>query len=208
MRAPADARQAVVGADALLIPPTAQALRVWRRLTLELGEAAIYTDGHPLAEFIGLVATWHGAHPVIRLTTSDAGAIDDVETVNVGDAQAAVERIRSLTASAAGLAAVDLSGRGNVLSALLEALPRWGRLMLAGPSPEPFTTAFYADVHRKGALVCAAGDLDTVFSDPAAWDLELRNARRLLADSTRAARLRACLTEDMVSMALASGSER
>ena len=90
------------------------------------------------------------------------------------------------------MAAVDLSGSGDTIALLLEALPRRARLMLAGPSPEPFTTEFYTDIHRKGALVCSAGDLDSVVSDPSRWEADVRNACRLLADPVRAARLRSC----------------
>jgi len=181
----------LASADALLIPPTAQALRVWRRLRLEIGEAALFTDGDGLADFIGLIAMWHGGLPVIRLTTGQADR--EFETVSITDENAAVERLRSLTANAPGLAAVDLSGSGNISAILLEALPRWGRLMLAGPCPEPFTTAFYTDIHRKGALVCSAGDLDSIFTDPSLWNVEVRNACRLLMHPERATKLRACL---------------
>ena len=178
-------------ADALLIPQTAQALRVWRLLGLEIGEAAVYTDGIRLADIIGVVATWRGGLPVVRLTAGQAAS--DVETVNIADAASAVERVRSLTARAPGLAAVDLSGSGDVIAILLEALPRWGRLMLAAPCAEPFTTAFYTDIHRKGVVVRSAGDLDSIFAEPAQWQVDVRNACRLLLDSKRAATLRDCL---------------
>lgn len=178
-------------ADALLIPSTAQALRVWRLLRLELGEAAVYTDGIRLADFVGFVAVWRGGLPVIRLAAG--GPIPDVETVSIKDAASAVERVRSLTANAPGLAAVDLSGCGDVIAMLLEALPRWGRLMLAVPCPEPFTTAFYTDIHRKGVVVCSAGDLHSIFAEPAQWQVDVRNACRLLMDAKRATTLRDCL---------------
>src|SRR4029079_201505 len=68
--------------DALLIPPTAQALRIWRRLRLELGETAVYTDGDGLTRFVALAAAWRGAVPAIRVTT---GASQDDETVSVAN---------------------------------------------------------------------------------------------------------------------------
>src|SRR6266498_3907218 len=196
----------LASADALLIPPTAQALRVWRRLRLEIGEAAVLTDGDGLADFIGLVAMWHGGLPVIRLTSRQTAG--DVEIVNISDAPLALERLRSLTAHAPGLAAVDLSGSGEILAMLLEALPRWGRLMLAGPCPEPFTTAFYTDIHRKGVVVCSDGDLDSMFSDPSEWNVDVRNACRLLMEPKRAAKLRACLPERPLTVASSVGPSR
>ena len=131
-------------ADALLVPQTAQALRMWRRLGLELGEAAVYTDGHELSDLIGLVALWHGGLPVIRLTTGVVAEASDIETVTVDEASAAVERLRSLTASAPGLAAVDLSGNGAMIAALLEALPRWGRLLF-----QTLVRKNHADIPRR-----------------------------------------------------------
>jgi hypothetical protein len=193
-------------ADAPLVVPTAQALRIWRRLGLELGEAAVFTDGHELADLVGLVATWHGALPVVRLTTDEAAATGEIETVPVGDAPAAVERLRALTTHAPGLAAVDLSGRGSTVAIILEALPRWGRLGFAGPTPEPFTTAFYTDIHRKGAVVSAIGALDSIFTDPRSWEVEVRNACRLLMNPARAAKLRACSARALAAAVVESGA--
>ena len=202
MRARADVRPE----HAALIPPTAQALRLWHRLGLELGETAIYTDGPGLGSVIGLIAKWHGAVPVIRLTGGAGSAVPDVETVDVRDTAAAVERLRALCGSAPGVAALDVSGCGSILSVMLEALPRWGRLLLAGPAPDPFTTAFYTDIHRKGVVVCSAGDLDSVFTRPEAWEIELRNAARLLKDPARAAQLQACFADRMTAVPVASGT--
>jgi len=180
------------GSDALLIPPTAQALRVWRRLRLEIGETAVYSDGDERTPFVALAAGWRGAVPVIRLTSD--GSAHDAETIDVSDALPAVERLRSLTANAPGLAAVDLSGRGETIALLLEALPRWARLVLAGPPPEPFTTAFYTDIHRK-AVVVGSADLNSMFTNPVDWQIDVRNACRLLMDPKHAAKLRDCVRD-------------
>lgn len=184
------ARHGVDSADARLISPTAKALRAWRQLRLEIGDTAIYADGGDLGEFIGLAAFWQGGLPVVRLTRDPAAASEllanDVETIGVADAVSAAERLTRVISTAAGVAAIDLSGNGEVIAMLLEALPRWGRLMLAGPCPAPFTTAFYTDIHRKGVVVCSAGDPEHA---------DVRNACRLLADPKRAARLRACVRD-------------
>jgi hypothetical protein len=94
---------------------------------------------------------------------------------------------------------VDLSGDGNLISVLLEALPRWGRLMLAASKPQPFTTAFYTDIHRKGTVVCADDRVEAAFADPAGCALEIRNARRLVSDSGRRAQLNACLRNEAIA---------
>lgn len=176
--------------DALLIPLTAKALRVWRRLQLEMGEAAVYTDGGILAEFVGVIAQWHGAMPVIRLT---ATSTDGDATVRIDDPSGAVARVRSLIGSAPAAAAVDLSGQGKIIEILLESLPRWGRLMLAGACWEPFTTEFYTDIHRKGVTVCSGSELNSLRTNPSLWTAEARSACRLLLNEKRAATLRGCV---------------
>jgi hypothetical protein len=122
-----------------------------------------------------------------------AAAPNGDEQVSIDDPAAAVARIRSLSASAPGMAAVDLSGSRNVIPILLEALPRWGRLMLAADCSEPFATEFYTDIHRKGALVCSGADLSSMLVNASLWAVEARNACRLLLDPKRAATLRGCV---------------
>ena len=50
---------------------------------------------------------------------------------------------------------MELSGRAEVLDILLEMMPRWSRLLLAGPAGQPVTIDFYKNVHRKGAVIAA-----------------------------------------------------
>src|SRR5262249_35853435 len=80
------APNAIETVDALLVPRVAQALRVWRRLGLELGEAAVFTGRGDLADVVGLLAKWHGGMPVVRLTDTDAAPIDGIQDVAVQDA--------------------------------------------------------------------------------------------------------------------------
>src|SRR5262245_47065106 len=164
--------EALESADALLIPAVAQALRLWRRVRLELGEAALHTEAGPFGEIVGLLAAWHGATPVVKLTASETNVEGD-DCVTPDDSRTAVERIRTMTAAAPGVAAVDLSGAGHAIAVLLEALPRRGRLLLAAPCAEPFTTAFYTDIHRKGVVVTTAGDGGAMFDDAAFWHVEV-----------------------------------
>jgi hypothetical protein len=178
-------------ADALLIPSTAQALRVWRLLALEIGEAAVYTDGIRLAGFVGFVAIWRGGLPVIRLTTG--GPIPDVETVSITDAASAVERVRSLTANAPGLAGRrSLRQRRRDCDAAGSAAAM-GQTDARGALSRAVHHGVLHDIHRKGVVVCSAGDLDSIFAEPLQWQADIRNACRLLLDAKRAAILRDCL---------------
>ncbi|MCP9456346.1 MAG: hypothetical protein NNA18_09605 [Nitrospira sp.] len=141
---------------ALLAVPLAAALNVWDRLHLELGEIAVYTGGHHCSDLIGLVAVWRGGTPVIRL-----GNGSDGESVSVGttidlskaDPDEVLGMLRKRVEEKPGFAAVDLSGRPELIDVLFEAMPRWGRLMLAGRPQTPLTVDFYNNVHRKGATV-------------------------------------------------------
>jgi len=177
--------------DALLLPHAARALRIWRLLQLEIGEAAVFTGGTAFGRLLGLMASWGGALPVVHLA-SGPDASDSFHTVN-GSTLSAVEELRSRLAAAPGVAAVDTTGHGDLLRILLEALPRWGRLMLAGPGLEPFATDFYTDIHRRALTVCSGpNDAASGLADVRGWNADFDRAKRLLTDANRAAQLRAC----------------
>jgi hypothetical protein len=148
-------------ASALMVLPLASALASWETLRLELGDAAIWTDGQPLSGLVGQVAIWRGACPGVALGTSAGGDQDPegVERIDAGDQDAAVAKLSEIVARRPGFAAVDLSGRADMIDILLEVVPRWGRLLLAGPQGAPVTIDFYKNVHRKG-IVLAATVLD------------------------------------------------
>jgi hypothetical protein len=147
--------------SALVVPAVASALAVWESLNLELGEAAVWTGGSPLSALIGRVALWRGACPAIELGPADPMAADTVNaeyarkitSVDWSDAEVAQARLTDAVADRPGFAAVDLSGRADVIDALLEVIPRWGRLLLAGPAGSPVTIDFYKNVHRKGIVL-------------------------------------------------------
>lgn len=142
--------------EALLAVPLAAALRVWDRLQLELGEVAVYTEGSDFADLIGQVGGWQGGLPVIRLNHNPVGAsADRGECLSISDPDEALRRLQARIKDKPGFAAVDLSGRPEIIDLLLEVMPRWGRLLLAGKAQQSLTVDFYNNVHRKGvSLFC------------------------------------------------------
>lgn len=140
--------------EALLAVPLAAALSVWERLQLELGEIAVYTEGNILADLVGQVAVWRGGCPVVRLDSDPEWApLNMGERLSIADPEEALRHLQKRVHDKPGFTAVDLSGRPEIIDLLLEAMPRWGRLMLAGRTPKPLTVDFYNNVHRKGALL-------------------------------------------------------
>jgi len=138
---------------ALRVPVLASVLELWERAGLELGEAAIVGGPHPLSALVAHAAVWSGAGRVMHV---GRGALaPGIATIEASPADAAVARLTGFVAGAPGFAAVDLSGSSAVIELLVATLPRWGRLLLAGPS-ERFAVDFYNDVHRKGAVVAGA----------------------------------------------------
>ena len=139
--------------SALLAPPLAAALAVWDKLHLEIGEMAVYTAGVPFSDLVGQVGLWRGACPVLRLGAEREDPPRGVTALRAGPEDETLDQLRTLISRKPGFAAVDFSGRPEVVDRLLEVLPRWGRLMVAGRPTERFTIDFYNNVHRKGAEV-------------------------------------------------------
>jgi threonine dehydrogenase-like Zn-dependent dehydrogenase len=157
-----------LGVDlALLAPPLAFALWTWEKLHLELGEVAVYTDGNPFSSLIGQVAIWRGGLPVIRVGRDDGGELNNkIEILNIEDPDVTVEKLKKRIEGKAGFAAIDLSGNPEIIDILLEVLPRWGRLMVAGQKSQPFLIDFYKNIHRKGASVFSTiFDPSLIFED-------------------------------------------
>jgi threonine dehydrogenase-like Zn-dependent dehydrogenase len=167
---------------AIWIPPLAFALWIWEKLFLELGEVAVYSGGMPLAELVGQVALRRGGCPVIRLgkhvcENSRLG----IEALSLQDPELAVERLTRRVAGKTGFAAVDLSGLPEIIDVILEALPRWGRLMLLGFESRPVTIDFYKNVHYKGAVILSAVfDPSLVFAKDPEVIAQLPKAIRIL----------------------------
>jgi threonine dehydrogenase-like Zn-dependent dehydrogenase len=168
--------------EAWLAIPLASALYVWDRLQLELGEVAIYTAGSDFGDLIGQVAIWRGALPVIRLDNHSVGmpSLDKGERLSMADPEEALQKLRLRIKDKPGFAAVDFSGRPEVIDLILEAMPRWGRVMLAGRTKLPVTVDFYNNVHRKGALLLCETFEHVAFFEQKESDSCLSLAFRLL----------------------------
>ncbi|MCS6897901.1 MAG: hypothetical protein NZM29_08005 [Nitrospira sp.] len=140
--------------EALLAVPLAAALRAWDRLRLELGEVAVYTEGGGFADLLGLVAVWRGGLPVIRLDyDSGRDPLENGERLSINDPEETLRQLQNRIKDKPGFAAIDLSGRPEVIDLLLEVAPRWGRVMLVGQTRKSVTIDFYNNVHRKGTLL-------------------------------------------------------
>lgn len=145
----------VDAATAPLVLPVASVLSLWQSVDLELGEAAVWTTGGALTALTGQTAVWRGACPAIELgpSSDSTDAIAGADRIDWTDAEEAARRLNDLVQGRPGFVAVDLSGRADVIDILLEAMPTFGRLLLAGPAGDPVTIDFYKNVHRKGAII-------------------------------------------------------
>jgi hypothetical protein len=179
-----------IARDSILLPTVAKALWIWDTLRLDLGEVALVTDDDDLGPLVALAATWYGPSSVLFLTDRAGLAMPGVTTVPAISGGAETKALATRLSDRPGTAAIELSGRSDVVDVLLEAMPRFSRLMLAGTAREPLTIDYYVNVHRKGLRLVSAA-----FDDPSTSLTEQLGARqeraaRLLA---RPARLEACV---------------
>lgn len=168
--------------SALLAPILAVALQMWEELQLEMGEAAIFTGEGPLAALLKLTASWHGANPVLHLarptqsiSPSPSASSED------GEPESIRKTLQGWRADLPGLAVVDLTGQANMIDLLLEVLPPYGRLMLAGPVSRPVIVDWYKNVHRKGARVLARHLEPAAMLGPAPGTASAARLRRAFA---------------------------
>ena len=185
--------EGVDAANAPLILPVATALSLWQSVELELGEAAVWTSGGILSALAGQVAVWRGACPAIELgSTADApDRVVGTDRIDWSDAEEAARRLNELVQGCPGFAAVDLSGRADVIDVLLESMPSFGRLLLAGPAGDPVTIDFYKNVHRKGVVIRSMVLDPSLAFDPVAGApirAEIPRAVNLLANPAMAER--------------------
>lgn len=141
---------------ALLAPLLAMAFDVWDELSLELGETAVCTGGGPLAGLVTLAAVYRGACPVIRLACPEE-TVAGVKSMTISreDTESSVDELRDVFLTRPGTAVVELTGRADMVDVLLESIPRYSRLMLAGGESEPLTVDYYNNMHRSGITVLA-----------------------------------------------------
>jgi hypothetical protein len=166
------------GETALLLPFVFEALRVWDLLQLEIGAASVVTPGPAWAPLFELTAAWYGGIPV---------------PVGRGEAKAepfdseAVGRFSRTLAGYPAVCAVELTGRSEMVDALLEAVPPSSRVMFAGPRGDRFTIDYYVNVHKKGLHLASTVLSPARLFDPRQRDRVLTGrAVRLLASTARA----------------------
>jgi len=140
---------------ALAAPILATMLAVWGELRLELGEIAVVSGTGVLPSIAGVAAATCGALSVVRLGREVAqhGTPPSRALVLSDESESSLDQLRGIMSDGCGVAAVDLSGQHGVLDLLLESLPRYSRLMLAGHRSQPATIDYYNNIHRKGVLV-------------------------------------------------------
>jgi len=186
-------------ARAMTAPLLARALAVWSELGLELGQAAVVSGDGRFAALLSLVALWRGALPSVLLGQGQGPAGVVVVSFRPDDPEGSLNALKMAIATRPSAAFVDVSGRASVLDLLFDALPRYGRLMLAGRAGERTTIDYYNHWHRKGAVILArvidpAADL--AGSTPGPSGMHIARAFGLLADDARAAACLACWQSD------------
>lgn len=195
-------------AAGLAVAPLAAALAIWRRVGLELGDAAVWTDASDLSALIGQAAIWSGALPAVVVgKEAPRGAFNEVEFVSAADPEQAARRLADLIGSRPGFAGVDLTGQPELIDLFFEVMPKWGRLVLAGAPGAPLTIDFYKNLHRKGAVVVTTTlDPVQVFEPDTVERRQLAGACRILSNPQMCARCLALLgTPDVVASHAFSG---
>lgn len=160
--------------DRLRLPAVATVLAAWRTLGLELGDAAVWTGTSELSKLAGDVALWSGACPGVQLADGTPAAPTSSRVVDWNNPEKAMSTLVALGERRPGFAALELTGRAEVIDILLEAMPRWGRLLLAGPAGQPVTLDFYKNIHRKG-IVLTSTTLDVSLLFDAQRGAPIRN---------------------------------
>lgn len=178
---------------ALAVPPLALALWIWDAAGLEPGEIAVYTSDDTLDRSLAVVAGWRSTRDVIRLVPVEAAGLPlpGVVSLTVAEPEAAGAFLAAAMRGAPGAAAAVLSERTDALDLILEAIPMWGRIVLAAAVTNPATVDFYNNVHRKGCSLLSVpgspGEMLAAFWNDAAGPYIARAARILQIDRLAAA---------------------
>lgn len=136
----------------------AQALWVWDIAGLEAGELAIVAGTTPAPAMIARVGMWRSGRRVVALPRDHRQRQPDhwAENLDPADQPATLQRLSAAAAEAPGAAAIVCDANSTLLELVLEAMPAWGRIVLAGETGEPATVDFYNNVHRKGCRILSA----------------------------------------------------
>jgi NADPH:quinone reductase-like Zn-dependent oxidoreductase len=186
----------VTVAQALLVPPLAAALALWDTLQLELGDVAVITSGSVLSPLAAEVALWRGGCPVVTLGPASVSDNPSTTHIDWSDPEEAGRQLLAAMGERPGFAALELSGRADMMDLLFESIPRWGRLLLAGSAGQPITVDFYKNIHRKGVTVNTAVLEPAALFNPAAGAAaraQVTHAIRILQNAVKLQRCQVLL---------------
>jgi hypothetical protein len=172
------------------IPALVFCLWAWNELSLELGDIAVLTGSSLISRMAGQVAIWRGACPVMGLhrMQNHVPGIRYPE-MDIRDREEMLGWLCQPLKGKSGFAAIDMDGRDWVVDVLLEVLPRWGRLMLAGEAKQSITIDYYNNIHKKGAHIITTRYQPTMIFQSEKWpgvDRHLRRALRILQNEKMA----------------------
>lgn len=155
---------------AAAVGPLALALCIWETAGLEAGETAIYTSGSPADHWIGTVARWRSARDAVRLDVDGDTWVQQrgIENRVIAESQEAAGLLAARLRNVPGVVAAILTPDAIAADVILEALPMWGRIVLAVPASKPASIDFYVNVHRKGTRILSAPGSAAELSD-ACW---------------------------------------
>lgn len=188
----------VTVAQALLVPSLTAVLALWETLQLELGDVAVITSGSVLSPLAAEVALWRGGCPVVTL--GPASVTDNPATTHIdwSDPEEAGRQLLAAMGNRPGFAALELSGRADMMDLLFESIPRWGRLLLGGSAGQPITVDFYKNIHRKGVTVNTAVLEPGALFNPgagAAARAQVTHAIRILQNRVKLGRCQSVLSD-------------
>jgi len=183
--------------DALLVPALSKVLEIWDRLELEIGETAVVTENGLASRLSAVVARWYGPAQVVYLGDRNGDFPPGTVNVETSDPVAALKELRGILDGVPAVAVAELSGQVEKVDLVLEAVPPFSRVMLAGPRRDLLVIDFYTNVHRKGLrLLSGALELQSTFdhrADNRAGTNTMMRAVSLLLDGERADECHAAL---------------
>lgn len=171
---------------AALVPLAVEALRVWDILHTEIGAAALITSEAPWSPILWEAARWYGAFPVSLGGQEEPDGAPGVD---------AVSRLAASLKQYGAISAVELTGRADMVDLLLEALPRYTRVLFAGAGRESLTIDYYMNVHRKGLHLTSTVLSPMTLFETRADQGVVNRASQLLMNRSRAAAFEAAVTD-------------